>query len=549
MWRVLSLLQKNLVWSIPISMIVGLFYGYLLDAGPLKRFIIPVTFIMVYPMMVTLNVKTIFKGQDYKLQITTQIINFVLVPFLAFYTGRLFFGGGPEKYGLWAVGLFLIGVLPTSGMTISWTGFAKGNKEAAIKMVVFGLVLGALAAPIYTKVFMGATIDVDVLHMFKQIALFVFVPLLAGLLTQALAIKKYGRQTWNDRIKPKFPPFSALGVILIAFVAMSLKAKSIIANPADILTIIVPLIVFYLVTYGLLTIVGRVFFRREDAVAMVFGVVMRDLSIALAIAMTAFGKQGLTIALLVALAYVIQIQSAAWYVRFAGKFLGAAHEQPEPKADRAPAEKLATVTELPSRLTATDNTAVPPIQKILYATDLSDTARHAVRYACTIGNRFGATVTVLHVIPDVLDTLSREAGIDLADQMGKKAWADFHINGIEKAKDTISQRIRETSRKVTEEIPYCPLTEDNVMVKVGNPVGQIVATAQEGKFDLIIMGTHGHGKMEERIIGSTASDVIRLSYVPVTVIRLPEKAPMTTHQKWHQNEAPEKQIRPAGKHQ
>jgi hypothetical protein len=45
------------------------------------------------------------------------------------------------------------------------------------------------------------------------------------------------------------------------------------------------------------------------------------------------------------------------------------------------------------------------------------------------------------------------------------------------------------------------------MVKIGNPVEQIVATAQEGNFDLIIMGTHGHGKMEERIIGSTASDV------------------------------------------
>lgn len=60
---------------------------------------------------------------------------------LALYTGRLFFGGGPEKYGLWAVGLLLIGVLPTSGMTISWTGFAKGNKQAATKMVVFGLVI------------------------------------------------------------------------------------------------------------------------------------------------------------------------------------------------------------------------------------------------------------------------------------------------------------------------------------------------------------------------------------------------------------------------
>ncbi|MBC2743120.1 MAG: bile acid:sodium symporter [Desulfosarcina sp.] len=547
MWRVLSFLQKNLVWSIPVSMTVGLLYGYFFNAAPLKQFIIPVTFIMVYPMMVTLDVKSVFKGQDYKLQITTQIINFVLIPLMAYYTGKLFFSGGPEKYGLWAVGLFLIGVLPTSGMTISWTGFAKGNKEAAIKMVVFGLVLGALAAPVYTKVFMSATIDVDMLHMFKQIVLFVFVPLLGGLLTQYAVKKKYGNQAWNDRIKPKFPPFSALGVILIAFVAMSLKAKNIIANPGDIVTILIPLTVFYLLTYVMLSIAGRVFFKREDAIAMVFGVVMRDLSIALAIAMTAFGKQGLTIALLIALAYVIQIQSAAWYVRLVGKIFGDAKKQLAPQPDPMPAMNTATVTALPSKLTSMGEPMVPPIQKILYATDLSDTARHAVRYACSIGNGFAAKVTVLHVIPDVLESLSREAGIDLADHMGKKAWADFHINGIGKAKDAIYQRIRETSRNVTKELPQCPLTEDNVIVKVGNPVKQIVSTAQEGNFDLIIMGTHGHGKMEERIIGSTASDVIRLSYVPVMVIRLPEEASLVTPRKWHKTEKPDEQISQAGK--
>ena len=268
MWHVLTFLQNDLVWSIPTSMAVGLLYGYWFDAGPLKSFIIPVTFIMVYPMMVTLNVKTIFKGQDFKLQLTTQVINFVLVPLLAFYTGRLFFSGGPEKYGLWAVGLFLIGVLPTSGMTISWTGFARGNKEAAIKMVVFGLVLGALA-------------------------------------------------------------------------------------------------VFYLVTYGLLSVAGRLFFKREDAIAMVFGVVMRDLSIALAIAMTAFGKQGLTIALLIALAYVIQIQTAAWYVRFDGNIFGDAHRQPSPESERFAPVQLATVTERPPRLTRENEPMVPPVRRIL----------------------------------------------------------------------------------------------------------------------------------------------------------------------------------------
>jgi ACR3 family arsenite efflux pump ArsB/nucleotide-binding universal stress UspA family protein len=544
MWRVLSFLQKNLVWSIPISMSAGLLFGYFFDASSLKQFIIPVTFIMVYPMMVTLNVKTIFKGQDYKLQLTTQVINFVLVPLLAFYTGKFFFGGGPEKYALWAVGLFLIGVLPTSGMTISWTGFAKGNKEAAIKMVVFGLVLGALAAPVYTKIFMGATIDVNMLHMFKQIALFVFVPLFVGLLTQYLLIRKFGRQVWNDRIKPKFPPFSALGVILIAFVAMSLKAKNIIANPGDILTILLPLTVFYLVTYGLLTVAGRIFFKREDAIAMVFGVVMRDLSIALAIAMTAFGKQGLTIALLIALAYVVQIQSAAWYVRIVGKLFKDAQFPHETNA--LSPERLATVTELPLRLASISESAVPSILKVLYATDLSNTARHAVRYACSIGNSFGASVTMLHVISDVLESLSREAGIDIADHMGKKAWVDFNANGIQKARAAIYRRIRETSLTVTRELPNCPLTEENIIVKVGNPVQQIVSTAQEGGFDLIIMGTHGHGKMEERIIGSTASDVIRLSDVPVMVIRLPQEASAGGHHRQSNRGSRDAAPEPAG---
>jgi arsenite transporter len=521
MLKALSFLQKNLVWSIPISMLLGLAAGFLFDAVPLKRLIIPVTFIMVYPMMATLDVQSMFKGRDYKLQLMTQLINFILIPLLAFYTGKLFFSGGDQKFGLWAVGLFLIGVLPTSGMTISWTGFAKGNKEAAIKMVVFGLVLGALAAPVYTKIFMGATVNVDMLHMFRQIVLFVFVPLAAGILTQVLAKKRFGVQTWNQRIKPKFPPFSALGVILIAFVAMALKSKNIIANPTDIVSIAVPLVVFYIISYGVLSFAGRLLFKREDAIAMVFGVVMRDLSIALAIAMTAFGPEGLTIALLIALAYVIQIQSAAWYVRIVDWIFGKADTdvlpQPVPAAD----DHNPKVATLASWKADTRGSVVPEIQNILYATDLSETARHAARYACSIGNTYHAAVTLLHVIPDVIQTLSAEAGINMADHMGKKAWENFHKNGLASARAAIHQRIRETSRQVRRETPNCPLSDEKVIVKVGNPVQQILATAEEGDFDLIIMGSHGHGKLEEKMIGSTTSDVIRQSRRPVMVVRLP----------------------------
>ena len=521
MWKLLSILQKNLVWSIPVSMVLGLFFGYFFDASPLKQFIIPVTFVMVYPMMVTLNVKSVFKGHDTKLQIATQVINFILVPLLAFYTGRIFFAGGAEKYAMWAVGLFLIGVLPTSGMTISWTGFARGNKEAAIKMVVFGLVLGSLAAPVYTKVFMGATINVDMLHMFKQIALFVFIPLFAGLATQAAGRRKYGDAAWNERIKPKFPPFSALGVTLIAFVAMSLKAKHIIANPGDIISILVPLAVFYLISYGVLSLVGKLFFKRGDAVAMVFGVVMRDLSIALAIAMTAFGKQGMTIALLIAMAYVIQIQSAAWYVRFVDRIFGTAEARKRPAS--VPAGNVVDIKNVPGRLPVGQAPVVPGIGKILYATDLSNTARHAVKYACSIGDRYGAEVSVLHVIPDLVEKLSAEVGVNLADHVARKEWETFHSKGIEHAKEAIHRRIRQTSRDVAREIPQCPLARGEVMVRVGNPVDQIIATAEEGGFDLVVMGTHGHGKVEETITGSVATEVIRRCMKPVMVIRLPRE--------------------------
>jgi predicted Na+-dependent transporter len=50
---------------------------------------------------------------------------------------------------------------------------------------------------------------------------------------------------------------------------------------------------------------------------------MRNLSIALAIAITAFGpQQGSEIALIIAMAYIIQVQSAAWYVKFTDQIFG-----------------------------------------------------------------------------------------------------------------------------------------------------------------------------------------------------------------------------------
>ncbi len=76
-----------------------------------------------------------------------------------------------------------------------------------------------------------------------------------------------------------------------------------------------PLLIIYAVNYSLGTLVGKLFFVRGNAIALVYGTVMRNLSIALALAINAFGEMGAAAALVIVASYVIQVQSAAWYVK------------------------------------------------------------------------------------------------------------------------------------------------------------------------------------------------------------------------------------------
>jgi arsenite transporter len=322
-WKILGFIQKNLTWSIPICMIAGIFVGAFANPAPLKSLIIPLTFLMVYPMMINLQVQKVFSGGDYRVQLLTQLINFTVIPFFAFGMGKLFFVDRPFV----ALGLLLASLLPTSGMTISWTGFAKGNISAAIKMTVVGLVLGSIATPLYAKFLMGAVVEIPLASVFKQIVIIVFLPMILGLVTRFLLIQAVGLDRYNKTLKQKFPAFSTLGVLGIVFVAMALKAKDIISNPLDLLSFLLPLAILYGGNFLLSTLVGKLWFERGDAIALVYGTVMRNLSIALAIAMTAFGKeQGSEIALIIAMAYIIQVQAAAWYVQFTDRIFGAVPE-------------------------------------------------------------------------------------------------------------------------------------------------------------------------------------------------------------------------------
>jgi len=55
--------------------------------------------------------------------------------------------------------------------------------------------------------------------------------------------------------------------------------------------------------------------------------------------------------------------------------------------------------------------------------------------------------------------------------------------------------------------------------KVG-PAGETIAKfAQSGKFDLVIMGSHGHGAVVNLVMGSVATQVLAHCSVPVLLVR------------------------------
>ena len=312
MLNLLRMLTRNLIFVIPVSMAAGLLFGVNSDPAPLKVFIPTFTFLMVFPMMVTLQYKKAFTKCSWLTQGMAQFTNFVILPLLGYGLGRIFF---PDRPFL-ALGLLLAALIPTSGMTVSWTGFAKGNVEVAVKMMIFGLIIGSLLSPFYIRFLLGAQVDVNVIMVLRKVFLIVLLPMVVGFVTRQALLVRYGQKEFIEKVGPAFPPLSTLGVIGMVFTAIALRAQVIVDRPLLLLEILIPVLIFYGLTLIIGITFGRLFLPRADAIALIYGTSLRNLSISLAIAVNAFGKAGTDAALVLAAAFIVQTQVAAWSTKF-----------------------------------------------------------------------------------------------------------------------------------------------------------------------------------------------------------------------------------------
>ncbi len=324
--RFSRLIQGKLIVALPLSMILGLLAGTFFEVSFLKSWMLPLTFMLVFPMMVGFDIRALAQKGTLRLQLAAQTLNFAFFPFVAYGLGLLVFPGQSALQ----VGLLLSALLPTSGMTVTWTGLAKGPVPVAVQLVLVGLIAGTVATPFYLDFLLGAEISLSLAETFKQMLFVVFLPLISGALLRAILIYLSGKEKFETGIKPAFPGLSTLAVLLVVFVAIALRAKYIIGQPALLWGTFWPVAVFYLFNFVVVTLVGRFFFSRGQAIALVYGTVMRNLSIALALVLTFLGEAGGSAALVITWAYIVQVQGAAWYLKIIDRVL--VRKNREPKA-------------------------------------------------------------------------------------------------------------------------------------------------------------------------------------------------------------------------
>jgi nucleotide-binding universal stress UspA family protein len=164
---------------------------------------------------------------------------------------------------------------------------------------------------------------------------------------------------------------------------------------------------------------------------------------------------------------------------------------------------------------------IPEIKRILYATDLSENAKHAFTYAATIANRFNAKITVLHV----LEAIPSNTEWQIVEYLGVDGWKKVQNNKKQEVIDNIKKNLNNFCEEMTSSLTACPFLVDEILIKEGVAVDEILKAVDSKNCDMVVMGTHGYGLLADALIGSNARRVVRRCKKPVMVVRLPKQAP------------------------
>ena len=144
------------------------------------------------------------------------------------------------------------------------------------------------------------------------------------------------------------------------------------------------------------------------------------------------------------------------------------------------------------------------LTRILVPVDFSETSAAALKYAVALADAFQARLHLLHVVEDPVER-------GWAAELAMVTSPEFERGAREHSDAELAQLLTQPER---ERYGAALVTE------IGRPFANIVKYARREDIDLIVMGTHGRGRMAHLIIGSVAENVVRKAPCPVLTIPL-----------------------------
>lgn len=155
------------------------------------------------------------------------------------------------------------------------------------------------------------------------------------------------------------------------------------------------------------------------------------------------------------------------------------------------------------------------IKKILFPTDFSECADHALDEAVQLAGVYGAELHLIHAVVLHADVV-------------------YELGTMPPNVEEIRRDLEATARDRLDRLVAGPSTDLRItrVQKRGFSAASVILTyAAEQDIDLIVMGTHGHRGLSHLFLGSIAEQVVREAACPVMTIREKASAPGPAHLK------------------